>query len=135
MNWDTVAELVKSPYIEIQNHTYDMHKRTAERNGVKIKKDETVDAFRAILSDDLMKLQDKITSLTGYTPTAFTYPYGTVSDEAEKIIRDLGFKAAFTCLEKINIISKSNPEKLFNLNRFNRPENVGTEAFFERITA
>ncbi len=135
MNWDTIATLVKSPYIEIQNHTYDMHKRTAERNGVKIKKDETVDAFRAILSEDLLKLQNKISALTGYTPTAFTYPYGTVSDEGEKIIKDLGFSAAFTCLEKTNIISRGNPEKLFRLNRFNRPEGVSTEAFFDRITA
>ncbi len=134
MNWDTIAKLVKSPYIEIQNHTYDMHKRTADRNGVKIKKDETVDAFRAILSDDLLKFQNKMKDVTGYVPTAFTYPYGTVSDEGEAIIKELGFKAAFTCQEKINIISRDNPEKLYRLNRFNRPEYVSTEAFFERIT-
>jgi peptidoglycan/xylan/chitin deacetylase (PgdA/CDA1 family) len=39
-SWDVLKELVNSPYVEIQNHSYGMHE-ICERRGCTIKKGET----------------------------------------------------------------------------------------------
>jgi hypothetical protein len=56
-------------------------------------------------------------------PTAFTYPFGRISDESIPIIKKLGFKASLTCDYGINIITKD-PEKLYGLKRIARYHNI-----------
>ena len=40
---------------------------------------------------------------------------------------------AFTCEERVNIIKKAEPERLFGLGRYNRPSGISSESFFEKM--
>ena len=69
---------------------------------------------------------------TGYTPTAFVYPFGAVSSESLPILKELGFQATLICESHINAITRD-PECLYGLGRYRRPAKTGSEAFFKKI--
>ncbi|MBP1926262.1 peptidoglycan/xylan/chitin deacetylase (PgdA/CDA1 family) [Sedimentibacter acidaminivorans] len=131
LNWDQVKELVKSPYIEIQNHSYNMHDENSRRGSCK-KKGETNDEYRKALNEDVGKFQILIEEKTGYKPTSFTYPYGFISKESKQILIDMGFLATLSCNKGVNLLS-GNKEDLYELKRFNRPKDINQEQFFKQF--
>ena len=131
-NWGKISEMSKSGLVEIQNHTYNMHSNKKSRIGCTKKRSESNEEYKQKLSEDIKKSQELISKNTGFTPTAFFYPYGAKSDCSEEILKSLGFKATFLCESKVNIISR-NPECLFGLNRFIRPPGVPTEKIFSKF--
>lgn len=133
LNWEEVNELVHSGRVEIQSHSFNLHKITKARNGAKKNSSESAGDYRDFLSKDLMQMQDKTEECSGYRPTAFTYPFGSYSPESKEILKDLGFRAAFVCFEKINKINPENEDWLFRLCRYNRPHGPGSEAFFKKM--
>lgn len=131
-NWGKISEMSKSGLVEIQNHTYNMHSNKKSRIGCTKKRSESNEEYKQKLSEDIKKSQELISKNTGFTPTAFFYPYGAKSDCSEEILKSLGFKATFLCESKVNIISR-NPECLFGLKRFIRPPGVPTEKIFSKF--
>lgn len=131
MNWDQVNELVHSPYIEIQNHSYYMHKIT-NRKGAAKKRGESYEQYKKALNNDIGKLQILIEEKTGYKPTTFTYPYGISSKESNQILTDMGFLSTLSCNTGVNYLN-GNKEELFNLKRFNRPNGISQEEFFSQF--
>ena len=131
-NWEKISEMSKSNLVEIQNHTYNMHSNKKSRIGCTKKQNESTEEYKQKLSEDIKKSQELIFKNTGFTPTAFFYPYGAKSDCSEEILKSLGFKATFLCESKVNIISR-NPECLFGLKRFIRPPGVATEKIFSKF--
>ncbi len=131
LSWDDVRELVKSENIEIQNHSYGMHK-ISKRKGISKIKGESLDNYRKALNNDILNLQSLFEKNTGYIPTTFTYPFGTVSKDAEPILKDMGFLATLTCNEGVNILT-GDKEELYNLKRYNRPYNIDREKFFSKF--
>lgn len=132
LTWEDISELSHTGRIEIGNHTYAMHS-VGERKGCMRLAGESVAAYSATLSNDLSKLQAVLMEKSGVTPTVFAYPYGAVSEEAVFVLQSLGFSAALTCAEKINLLSPNAPEKLYQLGRFNRPSGETTENFMNRV--
>lgn len=132
LTWEQIAELQNSGYVEIQNHTYAMHSITKERAGSMKAKYETKKQYQNELSKDLLKLQNKLKETTGTSPTAFTYPFGKISNDSAEIVKSLGFKASFSCAEGISEISK-NPESLYMLKRYIRPPNIDSKEYFDKI--
>lgn len=128
VTWDDVNELINSGYIEIQNHSYNMHK-TSKRKGITKLKKESLEDYRKALNNDILHMQDLIESKTGYKPLAFTYPFGSVCKDAEPILRDMGFLALLTCNEGVNMLS-GDKEELFSLKRYNRPYGIDRVKFF-----
>lgn len=45
----------------------------------------------------------------------------------------MGFRAALTCEEKVNLIVPGKPERLYSLGRFLRTGEERTEEFFRRV--
>ncbi len=136
LNWEKVELLVKSGYVEIQNHTYDMHKNTGCRKGVRREKNENCEQYREALKTDLMRFQDEMEEHTGYRPKAVVYPFGEYSKETPVILKELGFEAALICEEKINRLDINNADEwIFRLGRFNRPGGMDTQEFFKKIEA
>ena len=136
LNWEKVELLVKSGYVEIQNHTYDMHKNTGCRKGVRREKNENCEHYREALKTDLMRFQDEMEEHTGYRPKAVVYPFGEYSKETPVILKELGFEAALICEEKINRLDINNADEwIFRLGRFNRPGGMDTQEFFKKIEA
>ena len=129
--WDDISELSQSGYIEIGNHTYNMHDNGYRRGCCK-KWGESDDAYAKALDDDILKLQNMLSEKSGVTPITFTYPYGFVCDESIPLLKKMGFKATMTCYERPNYITKD-PDVLFGLDRYNRPSGISTEKFMSKI--
>lgn len=135
LNWEEVKELSQSGFVEIQNHTYNMHSTNGSRMGCRIKKGESDKQYEQALWNDVGKLQEQIYEYTGIHPNTFTYPYGYICNEATDILKKMGFEAALTCAEKVNIIREGeNTDWLYSLGRFNRPHGESTSSYIARAT-
>ncbi len=131
LNWTQVNEFINSQYIEIQNHTYSMHK-LAQRNGCRINKGESYEKYKEAILKDVGNLQVLISEKTGYLPKAFTYPYGFTCVECNAVLRDMGFLVTLTCDIGVNYLY-GNPEELYELKRINRPSGINREQFFSQF--
>lgn len=132
LSWDEVKQLKDSGRFEVQNHSYDMHS-IAGRLGSKRKAGESASAYCSLFCADVMKQQKFLEERCGVTATAFTYPYGLISPEAQDCLNQMNFSASLTCFERINYIQAGNPECLFMLGRYNRSGKLTTRAFMARL--
>lgn len=133
LNWNEIKEMCDGGIVDIQSHSYDLHKNTADRSGAKKKKGETLEQYFEFLSEDMTKMKERMMKYTGKAPVAFAYPFGSYSAESEDILKNCGIKMVLTCQERVNIIKKAEPESLFRLGRYNRPNGISSESFFEKM--
>lgn len=126
--WSHLREMTDSGLVEVQNHSYNLHK-----GGVGIKKrgGETAQQYRARLSEDLNQAQQRIETETGALPTTLVYPFGAVSRETPKIVKELGFACTLTCEEHVSAVSRD-PESLYGLGRYLRVSGGSSQTFFEK---
>ncbi len=129
--WEELKEMVDSGLVEVQNHSYDLHREDGGALGVKRLPGEPKDQYKTRIAKDLMKAQNAIYSGTGVMPTTFVYPFGALSSETPEIIKDLGFSAALSCEEKISKVTRD-PQSLYGLGRFLRPSGSTSAQFFEK---
>lgn len=129
--WEQLKEMSDSGLVEIQNHTYNLHKLTGSSKGAAAKSGECYEEYKKRLSIDLTTANNRIKEKIGKSPCAFIYPFGSKSESTEEIVRSLGFKAILDCENKMNYISGK--EDLFHLHRFLRPNNLSSEEFFSEI--
>lgn len=130
-SWDELKEMKDSGLVEIQNHSYNMHTITKSRCGTKKNKNETFEKYQYTFSNDINLMQSKVEDYLDFTPNTFVFPFGAISNCSLDILRQMGFKATFSCEGKINKITK-NPEKLYGLYRILRPPNTSSENFFRK---
>ena len=130
LTWDEISELAKLPYIEIGNHTYNMH-AWGSRLGCVRTMFETADEYELNLWTDVTKLQNTLGERCGVLPITFTYPYGLTSPGSEDALKEMGFCATMICRESPNYISRD-PDELYRLNRYNRDGGLSTEEFMAR---
>lgn len=132
LTWNQIREMDQSGLIEFQNHTYDMHDDKGGRKGARKKLGESDAEYRQFLIDDIGLLQEKLQSATGKKPTCFAYPFGYITKQSKPIIKELGFKCSFSCATGVSLITRD-PESLYLMRRNNRPHNVETDSFFQKI--
>ncbi len=132
LTWDEIREMCNGKIIDIQSHSYDLHKNTGSRSGAKKKKGETLEQYSEFLMADMSKMKEKMNEHIGKIPVAFAYPFGSYSSESADILKKCGIMMTFTCEERVNVIKKSEPEILFGLGRYNRPNGISSESFFEK---
>lgn len=132
VTWDNINEMISSGLVEIQNHSYNLHSNKTSRMGCRKLKNESNEKYKKVLTEDLTKMQDRVTEKTGDTPTAFTYPFGAISKESLEIVKALGFKVSFFCEGRKNTITKD-PECLYGLCRFIRPNSISSTEYFSKI--
>lgn len=132
LTWEDIQHLTDSGYVEIGNHTYNMHSFKGTRQGCSINSGETEEQYRALLMEDLSRMQNEIHRNTGKLPIVFAYPFGFRSAEATPVIRELGFTITLTCTEKPNYISRD-PDCLYGLNRYNRSGFYSTNEYMNKI--
>ncbi len=125
--WVQLREMADSGLVEVQNHSYDLHK-----DGVGVKKlsGETEEQYRDRLTKDLQKAQSAIESHIGTAPTALVYPFGAVSPSTLALVKELGFSCTLTCEEKTSRIT-GEPDSLYGLGRYLRVSGISSQAFFE----
>lgn len=124
LTWDNVKEMADSGYVEIQNHTYNLHSLDKGRSGSKRNSNESEQEYEKMLRSDVGELQEKCLEKLGKAPDTFTYPFGLVSKESLDIIKSLGFKASLSCEEGLNSLGHS-PEQLYKLKRYIRTPSRG----------
>lgn len=131
INDDDIKEMVNSGYVEIQNHSYDMHTLTP-RKGVSKKRSESAEDYKNAITSDITKAQNYLENVTGKKPSCFVYPFGAKSDGTEEIVRELGFVCTLTCTEEPNVITRDK-ESLFELGRYRRDGKESMENLLGRI--
>lgn len=128
MTWEDIKQ--SSDVFEIQNHSYNLHSFDKSRSGAKKQKGEGKDAYRKMLYDDLIKNQRIIKENTGTDAFVFTFPFGSMCEDAHEVVRDkLGYKGSLSCEEGINFITRDK-ECLYKLKRYNRADGKSSEEFF-----
>ena len=132
LTWENISEMMDSGLVEIQNHSYDMHTIDKGRNGTKKNKNEGVQTYAKILTEDIGKLQQEMRDQTGYTPTCFAYPYGGISDASYQVIKDMGFRSSLSCEENMNTITRGDKDCLYKLSRYLRSNTESVEKILKR---
>lgn len=130
VTWNDVKKMMKSGVVEFQNHSYNLHTTDKGRNGSKKKRNESLDTYKAMLTEDLGKLQDGFKQNTGYTPTTFTYPFGSVSNASFDIIKELGYKATLSCESGMNTVTRD-PDSLYMMKRYLRTPKKSAESILK----
>ncbi len=126
LNYETINKMTESGRFEIANHSYDMHMlpnmagNTDGRKGAAKTIGESDDVYREKLISDTRKAQDLLSENCGIIPNVYTYPYGEISKPAEAILKEMGFRATLSCLERENYITPKNPDCLYCLCRYLR---------------
>ncbi len=133
LTWEDISALNKTGLIEISNQTYDLH-TSATRKGSCIMNGESEEQYKQIFENNVRLLQSELFMNSGVMPITFTYPYDLDCKESVPILKELGFKATFTCHERPNYISKDE-NSLYGLNRYNRPNEMTTEEFMSNLLA
>lgn len=125
LTWDHLSEMAESGLVEVQNHSYNLHKIAGGRYGSGQIKNESLSQYSTIITEDINTLQDKITSIINTTPNTYAYPYGKYNDNTDTILKECGFRATLSVTYGVNLISRDNPDKLFGLKRICRAHNQG----------
>ena len=129
--WPQLREMAQSGLVEVQNHSYDLHRSEGGRLGVKKKPGESEEAYAQLLSQDLLKAQSAIGEEVGVRPTAFVYPFGAVSSTTPELVQGMGFQCTLSCEEKVSRVTRD-PASLYDLGRFLRPSGISSADFFEK---
>lgn len=131
INNDNIKEMIGSGCVEIQNHSYDLHK-LKPRRGAEQKRGESFSDYKNYISQDITKAQEYIKDNFNVEPSCFVYPFGAKTENTEQIIKELGFVCTMTCTEKNNYITK-NADSLYELGRYRRDKGESMEGLLNRI--
>ena len=112
-----------------KNPAYDLH-ALGTRRGCKIRKGESPEQYKALLKDDLARLQNALSENCGVAPRVFAYPFGECCDESREVLSELGFSAAYNCREKVNTVRRDTD--LYRLCRINRAGHLSTAEFMSK---
>ena len=126
LTWDMINEMMQSGLVEIQNHTYNLHKTGGNRRGVAQRRDESSEHYVETVGADLKKAQDRIEEMTGWRPNTFTFPFGSYSRNSQVLLEELGFTASLGVEGKPCRLSRD-PACLIRIPRYTRTSAASAE--------
>ncbi|EDP73851.1 polysaccharide deacetylase [Hydrogenivirga sp. 128-5-R1-1] len=85
-----INELKKYPYITFGNHSF------SHRHFAKVSKKLDKEKYVKNFIEDTLKAEEKFKKLIGYKPKFYAYPYGDYNEILTNVLKNLGYKAAFT---------------------------------------
>lgn len=102
--WKEAKEMQDSGFVDIQNHTFDLHSpegesygyNTVANKGVLPFNEENFSVYKKRLMNDLLKLNIQIFNEVGNCSTFLTFPYGAYTDETERALKSIGFVGSLT---------------------------------------
>lgn len=134
LNWDNVREMYESGLIDFQCHTYDSHDRVETINGLKGNFssrliDESEEEFKKRIDEDIKMNIKGIEENLGYTPVAFSYPFGDTSETSAEILEQNNIKVTFRAEGGV----EENPSKLSLLKRVGITNQDDLQSFIQKI--
>lgn len=130
MTWSQLKEMSDSGLVDVQNHSYNMHSLQNGRRGSAKSEAESSSQYRLTFYRDLMSAHNAIKNATGKAPTAYAYPFGSMSSETLSILKCSGYRISFSCQEGYNYITRDK-NSLYKLNRFNRSPEKNASVLLE----
>ncbi|MCL2049843.1 MAG: polysaccharide deacetylase family protein [Defluviitaleaceae bacterium] len=130
LTWSQVAEMHESGYIEVQNHSHNLHKPPI---GSGKKRGEPTETYHTRLYADLSCLQESCSLKINHTPTVFVYPLGVIAEDSRKVCEELGMVGSLSCLEGMNTIKQGDADCLFRLRRVNRSSKCGIKQILDKL--
>ena len=130
LSWEEAVKMAERGTIELQCHTWNLHKNT-NPIGCSKRKGESSEEYRYRISSDLSKFLSGCRENGVEVAMSIAYPFGAYNEEISDIVMDMGFLGAFTCTEEINVLT-GEPKELYYLGRFNRPHGISSENFFKK---
>lgn len=127
-----IMQMTASGLIDIQSHTFNMHRRADFEPGSDLVRESAVPfeneserEFAAALVGDILN-QNLLFSRAGIpNATVLSFPNGKADDAANRILFENGYRATLTTdPSEVNTIEVGNPQTLINLGRFNITENT-----------
>ena len=128
LSWEAAREMAERGTIEVICHTWDMH-RLSPRKGCSRMRGESETAYREALTRDLGRFLEESADRGVYLTEAIAYPFGAYSHATLAAAEEFGFRAGFTCDEKVNRLTRAEGE-LLRIGRFNRPHGAAGEKIF-----
>jgi len=123
VSWNTLSEVAERGVFDIQSHTYGMHERNG-RQGCLPRPGESPESYRKAFMADNSLLLEKLSECNVRPPTALVYPFGAMSVESEKMVKEAGYKASLSCTYGVNILTPGDPECLYQLKRVLRSQDI-----------
>ncbi|MDR1560459.1 MAG: polysaccharide deacetylase family protein [Clostridiales bacterium] len=102
---EQAREMVDSGLVEIQTHTYNLHRPFL--NMMSVRDFLTRETYKAYLTRDTFAVSEYIREATGASPYALAYPYGYYDKLTEQIMRESGVLVTVTSDPGINRIHRS----------------------------
>lgn len=133
LTWEQINEMMESGLVEFQNHTYNLHKVTGQgtRKGIGKNKGESTEAYQSAIRKDISQAQERFSEMTGWIPTAFTYPFGTVSEDSYQVLEELGFRVTLDAQGRMFCLTRD-PACLQRIPRFNRPWGTSAQEIIQK---
>lgn len=133
-NWAELLEMRDSGYVELQNHSYDLHREEGEAQGCRRRGGEDGLSYERRIRGDVDRMQEELFRRTGTAATAFAYPYGFYSEELEGILSESGFLATLTCDFGMNRLTRD-PDCLRGMKRICRSHGADLEKLLAQAEA
>ena len=135
MTWEQLKEMTTSGLIEVGSHTYNLHREKGKglRYGMAINPGESKESYCDAVTNDLLTLSQVMENELGVRVNTFAYPFGAICKQSYPILHQMGFRIAFTCEEKVNLLTGEQKDGLILLGRYNRASKYDTDAFLDRI--
>ncbi|MCL2861519.1 MAG: polysaccharide deacetylase family protein [Firmicutes bacterium] len=114
---EETKELEDSGLIEIGHHSNNLHE-LRRRKGIKKLKSESQENYEKMFKKDTVALMEKLAEYEVF-PVSYAYPFGAFDKNSNSLLKDMGFKVTFSCIEGVNKITRDK-ECLFGLKRYNR---------------
>lgn len=138
-DWDVARELVASPWIDIQSHTFDHHHTIVNAKGKDVPVlagkmvvdgvEETDEEYRERIRNDLQLSKEVIEAELGNDVFTLTYPYGAYNDTVIEVASELGFKLMYT----VKAGSVQMGDSPFELNRINADGRYTGEELLDEV--
>ncbi len=136
ITYEQAAEMAENG-IEIQSHTYDMHRAPVTdsdptRKGVSKLEGETDEEHLKALNEDFALSVSSLQENMGQAVFALSYPYGIYNNNSETAATNNGIKMTFTSVPGISIIEKNNADSLRLIKRY-EIDDCTAEELLQRI--
>ncbi len=132
MSWEDLVRAAGMERLELANHSYYFH-HLAGRQGSAQKPGESRDSWQAAFTADTQSLQRALEETCGVTPVCYAYPFGQLTQGADDLLREMGFRVSLTCNELRSVVTSGDPDCLFSLGRFNRDGRLSTEEYMKKL--